>query len=88
MTIGRHCYDERNSRIGIDQVSLKTLKGRISIKTDMGGYQRARFHNIKGECDLIRRNGVFYLIVSRQVDEPPISNIEQVLGVDLGVENI
>ena len=81
-------YDQRNSRVGIDQVSLRTLNQRIELKTDVGEYHRMRFQNIRGECNLIRRNGTFYLIVSRETKESPEYTPTDVLGVDLGVNNI
>jgi putative transposase len=86
--LGSIQYDQRNSRIGIDTVSLMTLEGRIKLKTRIGEYQRARFDRVKGQCDLIYRNGVFYVIVV--VDAPEKSEYDAIgaLGIDLGIENI
>jgi putative transposase len=48
--LGAIQYDQRNSRIGIDKVSLITLKGRLKLATSTGEYQRTRFDRIKGQC--------------------------------------
>jgi putative transposase len=87
--LGSIQYDQRNSRIGIDRVSIMTLQGRIKLATRIGEYQqKARFDRVKGQSGLIYRNNVFYLIVV--VDAPEKSEYDPVgaLGVDLGIENI
>lgn len=86
--LGSIQYDQRNSRIGIDRVSIMTLQGRLKLATRIGEYQRIRFDRVKGQCDLIYRKGVFYLIVI--VDAPEKSEYDPIgaLGVDLGVENL
>jgi hypothetical protein len=33
-------YDQRNSRISIDKVSIMTLQGRLKLATRVGDYQR------------------------------------------------
>jgi putative transposase len=72
----------------IDKVSIMTLQGRLRLATRIGEYQKARFDRVQGQCDLIYRNGVFYLIVV--VDAPDKSEYDPigVLGIDLGIENI
>jgi len=87
--LGAIQYDQRNSKIGIDKVSIMTLNGRIKLATRIGEYQKSRFDRVKGQSDLIYRNGIFYLIVV--VDAPEKSNEYDpvgALGVDLGIENI
>jgi putative transposase len=87
--LGSIQYDQRNSRIGIDTVSIMTLQGRLKLPTRIGEYQKARFDRVRGQCDLIYRNSVFYLIVV--VDAPEKSEEYDpvgALGVDLGIENI
>ena len=56
--------------------------------TRIGEYQRVRLDRVKGRCDLLYRNGVFYLIVV--VDAPEKSEYDPIgtLGIDLGVENL
>jgi putative transposase len=88
--LGSIQYDQRNSRIGIDRVSIMTLQGRIKLATRIGEYQqKARFDRVKGQSDLIYRNNVFYLIVVVDAPEKK-SEYDPVgaLGVDLGIENI
>jgi putative transposase len=83
-------YDQRNlSWKGIDRVSMITLKRRIKLPTRVGEYQRERAAGLRGQADLIYRNGVFYLIAA--VDGRDESQYEAkggTLGVDLGIENL
>ncbi|MGB8935778.1 MAG: transposase [Candidatus Nitrosopolaris sp.] len=83
-------YDQRNSRISIDRVSIMTLQGRLVLTTRIGDYQRERFDMgiIKGQSDLIYRQGVFYLVVAQDVPEKSEYDPVDVLGIDLGIENI
>jgi hypothetical protein len=48
-----------------------TLQVRLKLATRVGEYQKARFDSrglVRRQCDLIYKNGVFYLIVV--VDTP------------------
>ncbi len=83
-------YDQRNSRILIDKVSIMTLQGRLKLATRVGDYQRQRWERgkIKGQSDLIYKKGVFYLIVFQDVPEEKEYDPVGVLGIDLGIENI
>ncbi len=59
---GAIVYDERvMSFKGIDTVSLLTLSGRVLVPFRFGAYQQSRIDAIKGQADLIYRNGMFYL---------------------------
>jgi putative transposase len=49
---------------------------------------RGQGFKILEECDLIRRNGIFYLIILRGVNETPEYDFKDILGVDLGINNI
>jgi hypothetical protein len=40
--LGAIQYDQRNSRISIDRVSIMTLQGRLKLVTRIGDYQRQR----------------------------------------------
>jgi len=86
--LGSIQYDQRNSKVTIDRVSIMTTQGRLKLATRIGDYQKARFDRVKGQSDLIYRGGVFYLIIV--VDVPDKSEYDPigVLGVDLGIENI
>jgi putative transposase len=86
-------YDQRNlSWIkGIDAVSLITLKGRIKLRTRVGEYQlakRALLGLVHGQADLVYRNHVFYLIAITEVPEAPEYKANEILGVDLGIQNL
>jgi transposase len=42
----------------------------------------------KGESDLVMRDGMFFLIATIDVPEPPVYEPDGFLGVDLGIVNI
>src|ERR1051326_631689 len=89
--LGAIQYDQRNSKVRIDEVSLMTLnKGRIKLRTRIGNYQKLRFRRVKGQCDLYydKRTKTFYLIVVVDAAEQSQYDHVDVLGVDMGIENI
>src|SRR5213080_4750803 len=68
---GAIVYDERvMSFKGLLTVSLLTLQGRVLVPFQVGGYQQARMDAIKGQADLIYRQGIFYLAVTLDVPTP------------------
>jgi putative transposase len=82
-------YDQRiMSWKGLDRVSLLTLDGRIKLSVLICDYHAARFDRIRGQADLIIKNGVFYLCVVVDTPEPQKVEPKDVLGVDLGIKNI
>ena len=69
---GAIVYDPRIlSWKGLDRVSILTLDGRHIIPVVLDGYHRARMDRIRGQADLIYRDGTFYLAVVVEVPEPP-----------------
>src|SRR5438270_1265408 len=69
---GAIVYDERvMSFKGLNTVSLLTLSGRVVVAFRIGAYQESRLDQMKGQADLIYRNGVFYLAVTLEVATPP-----------------
>lgn len=87
--VGAMVYDQRIlSWKGLECVSMLTLNGRIKVPIRIGEYQKARLDRIRGQADLIYRNGVFYLAVV--VDVPELDKYDPVgtLGVDLGIVNL
>ncbi len=86
---GAMTYDPRlMSFKGMDTVSLLTLDGRELVPLIYGEYQRERFDRMKGQVDLVLRDGRFYLYASIHVpDDAPIEPTE-FLGVDLGIVNL
>jgi len=86
---GAVVYDERvMSFKGLTHVSLLALSGRVLVPFLIGDYQKSRMDAIKGQADLILRNGVFYLAVTLDVPEPPVDIAQETLGVDLGIVNL
>lgn len=86
---GAMVYDQRLlSWKGLDRVSILTLDGRILVPIVYGGYQGARLKRIRGQADLIYRDGTFYLAVVIDLPEPPQGTPKDFLGVDLGIKNI
>jgi putative transposase len=86
---GAIVYDQRIMAFkGLDTVSLVTLSGRVLVPFLVGGYQQARMERIKGQADLLYRNGHFYLAVTLEVPEPAPTPTNGTLGIDLGIVNL
>ncbi|MEM0499342.1 MAG: transposase [Methanothrix sp.] len=84
---GAIVYDQRIlSWKGLEAVSLTTLEGRQLIPLRIGDYQKARMDRVRGQADLILRNGVFYLAVAVEAPEETPYEPRGVLGVDLGIK--
>jgi len=82
-------YDRNIIRFTKDEiVSIWTLSGRQKIPFVMGERQRELFAFRKGEVDLMRINGKFFLAVVCDIDDPKLIKTTDVLGVDLGIINI
>jgi putative transposase len=86
---GAMTYDERIlSFKGPAAVSILTLNGRERIGLLYGAYQRERFDRIKGQVDLVLRDGQFYLYATIDLLETALVEPDDFLGVDLGVVNL
>jgi len=86
---GGMTYDERIlSFPRVDRASLLTLDGRVEVPFRFGAYQAARLDRIRGQADLLYRNGTFYLACTVDAPEPTPDEASEYLGVDLGVVNI
>jgi IS605 OrfB family transposase len=86
---GAIIYDPRvMSFKGLTHVSLLTLSGRVLVPFLIGNYQESRLGTIKGQADLLYRNGVFSLAVTLDVPTPPPDEPTDTLGVDLGIVNL
>ncbi len=69
---GAIVYDPRIlSWKGMDRVSILTLQSRILVPVTMGAYQTQRLRRVRGQADLIDREGQFYLAVVVEVPAPP-----------------
>jgi len=89
--LGAIVYDPRiMSWKSRDTVSLLTLGGRIVIPVVwQGRWVRAHPERIRGQADLLYRDGKFFLAVVIDVPEPPQGpQPDEWLGVDLGIVNI
>src|SRR6266568_9551749 len=65
---GALAYDERiMSWHGLEHVSLLTVDGRQLVACRSGGYQQARRDRLRGQADLIVRDGVFFLYATLEV---------------------
>lgn len=69
-------------------VSIATVAGREKMPFVCGEYQAKLLEGLHGECDLVYRNGEFYLFQTCDVEESPEIDPESFLGVDLGINNI
>ncbi len=79
-------YDQRiMSWKAPDRVSLLTLGGREVMPYRFVEYQRARMDRIRGQADLILRRNAFYLYCTVDAPEAPAGEIQDFLGVDLGI---
>jgi len=86
---GAVVYDQRIlSWKAADRVSILTLEGRELIPVVYGKYQQQRLKRVKGQADLLYRDGKFYLYVCVEVEKPPAIDTDDFLGVDLGIVNI
>ena len=86
---GAIVYDQRIlSWKGLDRVSLFTLDGRQFIPIILGGYQAGRLSRLRGQADLLYRDGTFYLAVVVDAPEPIVETPRDFLGMDLGVINL
>jgi putative transposase len=86
---GAIVYDQRIlSWRKLEAVSILTISGRKIIPIRIGEYQKVRLDRIRGQADLIYRDGIFYLAVVVEVPEPSKFDAVGVLGVDLGIVNL
>jgi len=86
---GALTYDERiMSWKGLEHVSLLALDGRHLVACHFSPYQQARRDFLRGQADLILRDGAFYLYATLEVPEVPTNDVGDFLGVDLGIVNI
>lgn len=69
-------------------VSIWTVEGRRIIPFVGGEHQYALLATRKGESDLTYQGSKFYLAATCDVQEAPLLDAPEFLGVDLGVRNI
>jgi IS605 OrfB family transposase len=86
---GAITYDERIlGWKGPTHVSLWTLTGRQVLAMVYGEYQAGSMHRLKGQVDLVYRDGTFYLYATIDIPDGAPIQPERFLGIDLGIANI
>ena len=86
---GAIVYDQRVlSYHDAETISILTLDGRTDVKIKYGSYSKFELDKIRGQADLIYKNGNFYLMIVVILPEEEISVPTEVIGVDLGTVNI
>lgn len=87
---GAITYDERILTFkDCHRVSILTVEGgRQLMPYVFGEYQEARLNRIRGQADLVYRDGKFYLYCTIHFDEPPPIEPAEWIGVDLGIVNL
>jgi IS605 OrfB family transposase len=73
---------------GLTTISMWAMKGRLRIPFVCGEYQKERQGRIKGQADLVFRQGKFYLLCTIAMPDGAPIEPEDVLGVDLGIARI
>lgn len=88
--MGSISYDDRilSFALADQSVSIWTLNGRIRIPFVCGERQREYLRSRQGESDLVYHRGEWYLLVTCDLPDPEAQDVDDVLGVDLGVINI
>lgn len=88
--LGAISYDQRILRFKLaDQaVSIWSVDGRLKLPFRCGKRQRQLLEGRRGEADLCLVKGRFYLFVACEVETPIPGDVDDVLGVDLGIVNI
>lgn len=82
-------YDQRSMSFKGDAlVSLLTLDGRVKVPFVLGNYQKQHWHLPKGQCDLVLKEGEWFLLVSVEVPEATPILVTDFIGVDLGIVNL
>jgi putative transposase len=87
---GAIAYDNRilNWRLTDDAVSIWCLGGRQVIPFRAGPRQRELLLHQRGETDLALIDRKFYLFSVCEIEEPKPADVEDMIGVDLGIVNI
>lgn len=86
---GAMTYDERLlGWKGPAHVSMLTLQGRQIVAMVYGEYQAGHMKRLKGQVDLVYRDGTFFLYATIEVPEDTPIMPARFLGVDLGIVNL
>ncbi len=87
--LGAVPLDDRLYRlIGLQTASVNTTAGRIRCPFVVGDYFAGMLSRRMGQADLVYRDGMFFLYVTVDFEEPPPIEPAEWLGVDLGIINL
>jgi IS605 OrfB family transposase len=88
--LGSIAYDDRILRWYVNRqtVSIWTFRGRMTIPFVAGQRQLELLKHQRGESDLVFIEGTFYLFATCEKETPEPQDVEEFLGVDLGIKNI
>ncbi len=88
--LGSATYDNRILTWALDksEVSIWTMDGRQRMAFVCGERQRKMLDSLQGECDLVLRNGDYYLHQVCNIPEDDSFDADGWLGVDMGIKNI
>ncbi|MDQ3247975.1 MAG: transposase [Chloroflexota bacterium] len=88
--LGSIAYDIRilSWKMDKNEVSIWTVDGRQKMSFVAGQHHKGMLVHQRGESDLCLIDGVFYLFTTCDIDEPTPKDVEDFLGVDMGVANI
>jgi putative transposase len=83
-------YDDRILRWYTDRsaVSIWTVEGRLHIPFVCGERQRELLRSRQGESNLMLFRDAFVLSASCDVEEPELLDVQDVIGIDLGIVNL
>lgn len=86
---GSIVYDQRILTVKTaDLISILTLDGRIEVGIKYGEYRKLDYNRVRGQADLVYKNGTFFLMIVVDLPEETLNNSDEFLGVDLGIVNI
>ena len=85
---GAFAFDDRILRWQDGAVSIWTVGKRQTIPFVCDDRTRAMLATRQGESDLVVRGGKWFLFATVNVEEPPIGDPVDFLGVDLGISNL
>jgi putative transposase len=85
---GAISYDSRILSFKNESANIWTVEGRQRIPYSAGDRQKAQIRLQQGESDLIYHRGKFYLAATCNIDNPEPSEVDDFLGIDLGIVQI
>lgn len=85
---GAISYDSRILSFKDNAVSIWTTAGRQTIPFSAGPRQTELLQSQQGESDLIYHRGKFYLAATCEIVDPDPDQVDDFLGIDLGIKSI